>query len=52
MRLFNFLIAVNVTMALINLVNGLVLKRADCMLVALVNITTVYILDKGKQVQK
>jgi hypothetical protein len=36
-------------MAVINIVNGLVLKRADCMIVALLNITTAYVLDKHSQ---
>jgi len=48
MRFINFLITINVTMAVINIVNGLILKRADCMIVALLNMSTVYILDKSK----
>lgn len=41
-----FLIRLNLFMAVINIVNGIVLQRADCMVVALLNLTTAYICDK------
>ena len=42
----SFLIKLNIFMAVINVINGLVLQRADCMMIALLNLATAYVCDK------
>jgi hypothetical protein len=50
--MYKFFILLNVTMAIVNVVNGLILESSECMLVAILNLACAYILDATTQVKK
>lgn len=41
-----YLVVINLVLAAINLINGLVMERIDCLMVALFNLTCAYLIDK------
>jgi hypothetical protein len=43
-----YLVVINLVFAIINLVNGIVMERIDCLMVALFNLACAYLIDKQK----